>query len=517
MAFRSKKKAKEPEGPAVETDVMQILKRIYRDKLLPLEKDYKFADFHSPLLRDSDLDAKPMILLMGQYSVGKTSFIRYCIDREFPGIRIGPEPTTDRFIAVMHGPEEMVIPGNALSIQQDKPFTSLTKFGSSFLGKFEASECPAPMLEKVTFIDTPGVLSGEKQRIGRAYEFPTVVNWFAERCDIILLLFDAHKLDISDEFRSVIETLKGHEEKIRIVLNKADMINTQQLMRVYGALMWSLGKIVRNPEVMRVYTGSFWDQPLHFEDNAALFEAEEADLFKDIRSLPRFSTIRKVNELVKRARVLKLHVSIIDNLRAEMPSLIGKKKKQSQLIERMDEEFQKFAATHRIPKSDLPDVEKFKNALRDFDLSKFPKLNPKLLETMDEVLASDIPKLMKMLAPETKPVQDTLNPFADTNPMNWVVTEEKKSQYDQKFRALGPSANKLSGAQARKVMVDSGLSNEVLRVIWTLADIDKDGSLDIWEFALAMHLIENKVADPEYKLPTTLPTEMVPPAKRLFD
>ncbi len=66
-------------------------------------------------------------------------------------------------------------------------------------------------------------------------------------------------------------------------------------------------------------------------------------------------------------------------------------------------------------------------------------------------------------------------------------------------------------------MVESGLSNETLRVIWTLADIDKDGSLDIWEFALAMHLIDTKVADPEYKLPSTLPTEMIPPPKRLFD
>lgn len=33
------------------------------------------------------------------------------------------------------------------------------------------------------------------------YDFSGVVEWFAERVDVILLMFDAHKLDISDEFR----------------------------------------------------------------------------------------------------------------------------------------------------------------------------------------------------------------------------------------------------------------------------------------------------------------------------
>ena len=47
----------------------------------------------------------------------------------------------------------------------------------------------------------------------------------------------------------VIGTLKGHDDKVRVVLNKSDQVDQQQLMRVYGALMWSLGKVFKSPEV----------------------------------------------------------------------------------------------------------------------------------------------------------------------------------------------------------------------------------------------------------------------------
>ena len=47
----------------------------------------------------------------------------------------------------------------------------------------------------------------------------------------------------------MIQSLKGHDDKVRVVLNKADQVDMQQLMRVYGALMWSLGKVFRSPEV----------------------------------------------------------------------------------------------------------------------------------------------------------------------------------------------------------------------------------------------------------------------------
>ena len=87
-------------------------------------------------------------------------------------------------------------------------------------------------MENITFVDTPGVLSGEKQRTQRAYDFTGVTSWFAAKCDLIFLLFDPHKLDVSDEFKRVIYSLRGHDDKIRVVLNKADQVDTQQVSTI---------------------------------------------------------------------------------------------------------------------------------------------------------------------------------------------------------------------------------------------------------------------------------------------
>jgi len=257
---------------AATQQVIESLKALYTQYILPVEQQYHYEHFYSPLLTESEFESKPQVLMIGQYSTGKTSFIKYIIGRDFPGIRVGPEPTTDRFVAVMDGPDERVIPGNALAVAPHLPYSGLQQYGVNFLNRFEGSQLSSQVLRNISIVDTPGVLSGEKQRLTRGYDFTEVCQWFAQRSDLILLLFDAHKLDISDEFKSVIQSLKGHEDKIRCILNKADQVDRQKLMRVYGALMWSLGKVVENPEVLKVYVGSFWDQPLRYEDNAELFE-----------------------------------------------------------------------------------------------------------------------------------------------------------------------------------------------------------------------------------------------------
>jgi len=517
--------SKKPKKVTQTTIVTEGLTNMYMKRVRDLEEAFMFPKFHSPLLNPIDFEAKPMVLLVGQYSVGKTSFIRYLLKRDFPGIRIGPEPTTDCFQAIMHGNQERNLPGNAACMDSSKPFKALIRFGMGFMNKFNVAEVPAPILESISFVDTPGILSGEKQRMGREYDFAKIVEWFAYKVDRILLLFDAHKLDISDELRMALDCIKGHDDKVRVILNKADQVSNQQLMRVYGALMWSLGKVFKTPEVLRVYVGSYWDKPYHNDHNAELFDAESADLLSDLKSLPRHSATRKINEFVKRTRRLKVHLLIIQHLRAQF-GWFGKSKTQTKMLSNLGQTFRQIAQKNNLNLSDFPPPNKFRAQIEKIMINKLPKIKKNDIPALNDILEREVPQLMRDL-PNTEEKHDSgtsgaaSNPFAAVAMENdaavsasqaWIINSAMKATYDIKFHALSLQGGKASGGQIMNVMLQSGLQRETLKAIWTLADIDSDGKMDHEEFALCMFLIDH--VNKGLKLPPTLPMRMVPPGKR---
>jgi len=489
-----------------------------------LEENFKFNKFCTPLLNEADFKAKPMVLLIGQYSVGKTTFIKFLLERDFPGMRIGPEPTTDKFAAVVHGMRERIIPGHAAAVDRSKPFEALESFGGDFLNRFEVSECNAPILEYITLIDSPGILSGEKQRLNRGYDFVKVISFWASRVDRILLLFDAHKLDISDEFRNAILALKGNSDKVRCVLNKADQISQQQLMRVYGALLWSLGKVLNTPEVLRVYVSSFWDKQYVEQDCAKLFNIEKTDLLSDLKALPRSSSIRRINEFVKRTRRAKVHAIIIGHLKEKF-GWFGKAKTQDKIVANMRGMFEEISRKHNLARGDFPNPDKFSKILKEYDIWKFPTLKEKELNVIDDILKNGIPKLLSTVqfseSTQAKEKGVGVNPFAVADePVvegargDWIINSTLKAKFDEQFFSLHLTNGFAPGSQLKSVMMKNaeGLSTDVLAAIWDLSDIDCDGKMDDLEFALMMYLLS--YVKEGNSLPKSLPVRMIPPSKR---
>ena len=52
-------------------DVSAKLRHIYKQKIFPLERQHRFHDLQYSPLEDGEFDAKPTVLLLGQYSTGK--------------------------------------------------------------------------------------------------------------------------------------------------------------------------------------------------------------------------------------------------------------------------------------------------------------------------------------------------------------------------------------------------------------------------------------------------------------
>jgi len=274
-------------------------------------------------------------------------------------------------------------------------------------------------------------------------------------------------------------------------------------------LMWSLGKVINTPEVMRVYISSFWDNEYYNKENSKLFDAEKRDLLEDLLSLPRNSAIRIVNELVKRARNVRVHALILSHLKNKMPALFGKESKQIELINNLDKEFEEIQKNYKLPAGDFPDVDKYRQKLLDKNFSNFPKYSERLMDVMEIILSRDLPLLMNMIAPPK--VKESSNPFDSIN-SDWIITSSDKLVYDNIFHDVGLENGRLSGLKAKEVFINTGVPKQHLKKIWDLCDIEKEGSLDSEEFALAMFLCE--LAKKGKTIPPNLPVEYIPPSKR---
>ena len=157
----------------------------------------------------------------------------------------------------------------------------------------------------------------------------------------------------------------------------------------------------------------------------------------------------------------QVHAFVIAELKNQMPAVFGKDKKKEQLLKNLADVYMKIQKEHNISPGDFPPVLKFKEQLRKYDFSKFHPLRLKLIESLDRMLANDIPRLMGMIPAEADSSHgdqasvkggafavshSTNNPFASgacqglalgAETDNWVV-EEFKEEYDGLFQSLGP-------------------------------------------------------------------------------
>uniref|UniRef100_A0A8C6DIR2 Epidermal growth factor receptor pathway substrate 15 n=1 Tax=Moschus moschiferus TaxID=68415 RepID=A0A8C6DIR2_MOSMO len=117
---------------------------------------------------------------------------------------------------------------------------------------------------------------------------------------------------------------------------------------------------------------------------------------------------------------------------------------------------------------------------------------------------------------EKEPVPMSLPPalVPPSKRKTWIVSPAEKAKYDEIFLKTDKDMDGfVSGLEVREIFLKTGLPSALLAHIWALCDTKNCGKLSKDQFALAFHLINQKLIkgiDP----PHILTPEMIPPSDR---
>jgi GTPase SAR1 family protein len=236
-----------------EKELQSTIQSKVSGKLAPLLKKYNMdlAEL------DASLKWKPIVLILGNYSSGKSTFINELLGKNIQ--RTGQAPTDDSFTlltAPSTGGEEKDIPGADLVNDERLPFTGFKTYGDKFISHFRMKQIASPVFDNLALIDSPGMLDSVSEK-DRGYDYARVVKEFAKLADLIVLMFDPHKAGtIQETYNAIRHTLPDAtgEDRIVFVMSRIDECdNLGDLVRSYGTLCWNLSQMTGRKDIPRIY------------------------------------------------------------------------------------------------------------------------------------------------------------------------------------------------------------------------------------------------------------------------
>ena len=207
----------------------------------------------------------PFVLLLGNHSSGKSSFVNFLMERKIQ--TAGVAPTDDNFTIIAPGQtDDIDRDGSSLVGDPDLGFQGLKHFGPVLVHRTQLKIRTGTRAKGFCVVDTPGMIdspivkdhfgSGRHSVMDRGYDFEAVCRWYAERADVILLFFDPDKPGTTGETLSILtNSLNGMDHKLHIILNKADQfLKIHDFARAYGSLCWNLSKVIPRKDLPQIHT-----------------------------------------------------------------------------------------------------------------------------------------------------------------------------------------------------------------------------------------------------------------------
>ncbi|XP_045546973.1 sarcalumenin isoform X3 [Salmo salar] len=396
---------------------MKKLQHIYHSAIKPMETAYKYNELRAHEVTDAEITSKPMVLFLGPWSVGKSSMINYLLGVHGTPQQLytGAEPTTSEYTVVMHGDKFRSVEGIVMAADSSRSFSPLERFGQGFLERLVGIEMPHKLLERVTLVDTPGIIENRKQQ-ERGYPYSEVCQWFIDRADLIFLMFDPTKLDVGGELATLFKQMKGRESQIRIILNKADSLSSQDLMRVYGALFWSMAPLINATEPPRVYVSSFWPTEYAADTSRELFIREEISLLEDLNQVIENQLENKIAFIRQHAIRVRIHALLVDRYLHTYHEKLGWFSDPDEVFRDIVSDPDKFyifksiLAKTNVSKFDLPDKEAYQDFFGINPPSGFKQLSSLcswssgcLIDKIEKAITVELPALLISLGKKDSP------------------------------------------------------------------------------------------------------------------
>ncbi|XP_063548895.1 sarcalumenin [Cydia strobilella] len=386
--------------------VLRDIKRLYENSIKPLETLYKYRDLSNRHFGDPEIFSKPLVLFMGPWSGGKSSILNYLTGLEFTewSLRTGAEPSPAYFNILMHGKDPEVLDGTQLAA--DWTFSGLQKFGQGLEERLRGLRHPSKILEKVNIVEIPGILEVRKQ-VSRVFPFNDACQWFIDRADIIFLVYDPSKLDVGPETEAILDQLKGRESQTRIVLNKADTVKPEELMRVQSALIWNISPLMSSAQPPVMYTVSLWSMPFEAGAPVRLLQAQERELLRDLRQAIDKRVENKISSARRFAVRVRNHAKMVDcylTTYYNHKTIFGNKKLIADAIIENPQNYHIYeglSTLTNISRYDLPDPETYRDFFRLNPLYEFQQLSATCtyfrgcpINKLDVAIAYDLPEIV---------------------------------------------------------------------------------------------------------------------------
>jgi GTPase SAR1 family protein len=161
---------------------------------------------------------KITIMLIGNHSAGKSSFINWYIEEHVQ--RTGVAIETQGFSFITSGRRRESLTGNA-TLHLYPHFKPLQEMpGVVDYLSTEISTSKQKKFPLVTFVDSPGLVDGD---MSYPFDVNESILWLADLCDMVFVFFDPIGQALCKRTLNVVEKIsEKHSERIRFYLSKAD-------------------------------------------------------------------------------------------------------------------------------------------------------------------------------------------------------------------------------------------------------------------------------------------------------